>query len=101
MNKIFLVLIFIPLFLSAHIQDERLFSTLRVPAASIILLDRSGSMKWETGTFNHTVTFTELQVWEGSSTNLSGWYDSTLTPLSSMDILNGDPGGGNWLLTVQ
>ncbi|MEJ2306643.1 MAG: hypothetical protein P8Y30_03695, partial [candidate division WOR-3 bacterium] len=48
MKRIFLVFILIPLFLSAHIQDERLFATSKVPAAAILLLDRSGSMKFET-----------------------------------------------------
>ncbi len=101
MKKIFLVLIFIPLLLSAHIQDEDLFKTARVPAASIILLDRSGSMVNATGTFDHSVTLRQVQLWEGSSTNLSGWYDSTLIPNGNMDNLNGDPGGGVWILRVQ
>ena len=57
MKKIFLVLIFIPLLLKAHIQDERLFKTLRVPAAAMIALDRSGSMLCETEMFDKLVTF--------------------------------------------
>jgi hypothetical protein len=106
MNKIFLILIFIPLFLSAHIQDERLFATLKVPAAAILLLDRSGSMFNETETFNVDV---ELLHRNFSSSvpdieNFSAWFDSTQYPynypLNDMNMFVGNPANGDWILNV-
>jgi len=102
MKKIFLVFIFMPLLLSAHIQDERLFTTLRVPAAAILLLDRSGSMKCELATTDVSVTLKNRSSWSpGASETLSGWYDSTLTSYQNMNNLNGDDADGDWILKVE
>jgi len=106
MKRIFLVFIFVPLLLSAHIQDERLFKTLRVPAGAIILLDRSGSMKEETTTFNVDV---ELLKRSFSSSvpdveNFSAWFDNTQYPynypLNDMGSFVGDPANGDWILNI-
>lgn len=105
MKKIFLVLIFIPLLLSSHIQDERLFATLRVPAAAVLLLDRSGSMKCQLETFDKTLTLEDRSGWvPGSNEHLSGWYDSTLTDkdyLNDMSYFDGDDADGDWILQVS
>jgi len=102
MKKIFLVLIFIPLFLSAHIQDEDLFKTSRVPAAVMLLLDRSGSMKCELPMPDVSVTLKNRSSWSpGASETLSGWYDSTLTSYENMNNLNGDDADGDWILKVE
>ncbi|MEJ2355619.1 MAG: hypothetical protein P8Y62_06945, partial [candidate division WOR-3 bacterium] len=106
MKRIFLVFILIPLFLSAHIQDERLFATSKVPAAAILLLDRSGSMYNETETFDVDV---ELLNRSFSSSvpnieNFSAWFDSTQYPynypLNDMGSFVGDPANGDWVLNV-
>jgi len=106
MKKIFLVLIFIPLLLNAHIQDERLFKTLRVPAGAIILLDRSGSMYNETETFNIDVELLN-RIFSSSVPdveNFSAWFDGTQYPynypLNSMSNFVGDPADGDWVLNV-
>jgi hypothetical protein len=105
MKKIFLVLLFIPLLLISHIQDERLFKTARVPAASMILLDRSGSMTCDLETFDKNVTLEDRSGrMPGSDIALSGWFESTLTckdHLYDMSFFNGDPADGEWILKVD
>jgi hypothetical protein len=102
MKKIFLVLIFIPLFLTAHIQDERLFKTLKVPAAAVLVLDRSGSMMCEVSSPEKIVTLKNRSSWSpGPSTTLVGWYDSTLTSYQNMNNLNGDDADGDWILRIE
>ncbi|MBN2543787.1 hypothetical protein JXI42_13080 [bacterium] len=106
MNRIFLIFIFIPLLLSAHIQDERLFKTLRVPAAAILLLDRSGSMYNETETFNVDVELLHRSFNSGvpDVENFSAWFDDTQYPYNypynDMNMFVGDPANGDWILNV-
>lgn len=51
MKKAALLLLVIPLIITAHIKDERLFKSEDVPSSAMILLDRSGSMSWDPGSF--------------------------------------------------
>jgi hypothetical protein len=104
MKRMFLLFMFVPLLLSAHIQDERLFATLKVPAAAILLLDRSGSM------INETTLGVDVELlhrnWSlvPDVTYFSEWFDSTQYPynypLNSMSSFVGDSAGGNWTLEV-
>jgi hypothetical protein len=106
MKRMFLVFIFVPLLLIAHIQDERLFVTARVPAATILLLDRSGSMYNETEIFNVDVGLLNRSF--SSSVpdveDFSAWFDSTQYPynypLNDMASFVGDPANGDWTLNV-
>jgi len=102
MKRIFLCLIFIPSFLSAHIQDERLFKTQRVPAAAILLLDRSGSMNCDVEIYDKNITL-KRRSWRrpGRGTTLVGWYDSTLTSYQNMNNFNGDDANGDWIFRVE
>ncbi len=104
MKRIFLVFILIPLFLSAHIQDERLFATSKVPAAAILLLDRSGSMKFETTLGVDVELLQRSWGWVPDVTYFSEWFDDTQYPydypLNSMSNFVGDSAGGNWTLEV-
>ncbi len=106
MKRMFLVFIFVPLFLSAHIQDEDLFKTSRVPAAALLLLDRSGSMYNETETFDVDVGLLNRSFSSSvpNIENFSAWFDSTQYPynypLNDMGSFVGDPAGGDWVLNV-
>lgn len=102
MKKELFVFFLLPCLLFAHIKDERQFKTIGVPSSAMVLLDRSGSMAWET---LHYETIARLLAfrWAGDNrTHLSGWYDSTITPdgPGTMSDFAGDSANSDWILDV-